>query len=150
MKIQINTQCPVSFEYVDHNSVRVTGLLTIAMIAAFAATGFSLLAVALCADYAVRAWTSKTSPMQQLGGRIARALNIPELMKDKAPKRFAAQIGFLFAATAAALAFFSPSVAVGVALSLLFFNVLDSVFDFCVGCFCYTVLVVPMQQHLTA
>ena len=34
-----NIVCPVSFEYVDHNTVRVTGLLTIAMLAASAMNG---------------------------------------------------------------------------------------------------------------
>lgn len=150
MNAKINTVCPVSFKYVDHNTVRVTGLMTIATLALFAATGWSLLAVALGADYAVRAWTEKPSPMQRLAALIARALRIPELMKDQAPKRFAAQIGFMFAATSAMLALFSPGAAVAVALSLLFFNVLDSVFNFCVGCFCFTFMVMPLQQRLTA
>lgn len=137
--------CPVSFEKTDHNSVRVTGLLTIAMLAAFATTGWVVIAALLAADYTLRAWTGEASPMQRVGRRIARAAGIPELPKDKAPKKFAARIGWMFALAAVGLSFVSPLAGIAVGLSLLGFNVLDSVFDFCVGCWTYTYLVVPLQ-----
>ncbi len=142
------TVCPISLERVDHNTVRVTGGLTIAMLAAFAVTGFAPIAVALAADYSIRAWTRHSSPMQLVARRIARGLGIPVQMKDKAPKQFAARIGFLFALAAALFAILNPVVAVGVGLTLLGFNVLDSVFDFCVGCFCYSNVVVRLQARL--
>ena len=146
----MNTVCPISFQKVDHNSVRVTGLMTIAMLAAFAVTGSPVFAVALAADYTLRAWTGRTSPMQRLGRTIARAAGIPELMKDKAPKQFAARIGWMFAIAAVGLSFVSPTAGIAVGLSLLGFNVLDSVFDFCVGCWTYTAIVLPIQARFPA
>ncbi|MCB9592737.1 MAG: DUF4395 domain-containing protein [Sandaracinaceae bacterium] len=139
--------CPVSLERVDHNAVRVTGLLTVAMLAAYAISGWAVFAIVLAADYTVRAWTGGRSPMQRLGGRIARGLGIPALMQDKAPKQFAARIGWMFAVAASVLAFVSPTAGIVVGLSLLGFNVLDSVFDFCVGCWTYIHMVLPLSAR---
>lgn len=141
------TVCPVSSETTDHNAVRVTGLLTISALAAFAITGSVLVAALLAADYTVRAWTGGQSPMQRAGKRIARALGIAALPSDAAPKRFAARIGWVFAVAAAALSFASPAVGIGIGLSLLGFNVLDSVLDFCVGCWTYAHIVLPFQAR---
>lgn len=141
-----NAACPVSNQKVDHNTVRVTGLLTIAMLGAFAATGWVPIAAALAADYTVRAWTGATSPMQRAGRFLARAAGIAELPKDKAPKLFAARVGWMFAAAAVGLSFVSPTAGIVVGLSLLGFNVLDAVFDFCVGCWMYTLAIVPLTR----
>lgn len=142
--------CPISSEKTDHNTVRVTGLLTILALATFAATGSVVLAALLAADCSVRAWTSSPSPMQRVGARIARAVGLPVLLKDKAPKRFAARIGWMFAVGAVGLSFISPVAGVAVGLTWLGFNVLDSVFGFCVGCWVYTNLAFPLEKRLTA
>ena len=145
-----NAFCPVSLEQVDHNTVRVTGLLTIAMLAAYAISGWAVFAILLAADYTVRAWTKRPSPMQRLGKKIARTVGVPVLMKDAAPKRFAARIGWMFAVAAAGLAFVSPTAGIVVGLSLLGFNVLDSVFDFCVGCWTYIHIALPLRARIPA
>jgi hypothetical protein len=41
-----------------------------------------------------------------------------------------------------------PKAAVVVALILLFFNVLDGVFDFCVGCWMYSTFVLPRTTNV--
>lgn len=138
-----NGLCPISNETTDHNANRVTCLLTLAGIGAFAATSAPVLAVGLAADYSMRAWTDHKSPMQRAASGIGRALDIPVKRSDKAPKRFASRIGFLFILTAALLMPVSMSAAVGVALTLGFFNVLDGVFNFCVGCWMYGLLIAP-------
>lgn len=139
--------CPVSSETTDHNAVRVTGLLTIATLASFALTGWVVFAALLAADYTVRAWLGGSSPMQRAGRAIARAVGIPALPSDAAPKRFAARIGWMFAVAAVGLSFVSPALGIGVGLSLLGFNVLDSVLDFCVGCWTYTRIVLPLEAR---
>ena len=145
---ETNIACPVDLDQVDHNTIRITGLLTIALLAAYAITGLAGFVIALALDYTIRAWVGRTSPMQHAAGRLARALGTPVRMKDKAPKRFAARIGWLFAVAASALAFVHPTAGVIVGLSLLGFNVLDSVFDFCVGCWTYHRIVVPFFPRL--
>ena len=143
-----NGLCPISNETTDHNANRVTCLLTIAGIGAFAATSAPALAVGLAADYTLRAWTGHKSPMQRAAAALTRAAGVPAKLSDKAPKRFASRIGFLFALVAAVLCFVAPPAAVGVALTLAFFNVLDGVFDFCVGCWMYGLLIAPNVHRL--
>jgi hypothetical protein len=141
--------CPISYETVDHNASRVTCILTIVALAAISAmavlwpglgTIALILAAALTLDYAIRAWTKYPSPMQGLARGVARVVNIPEKRSDAAPKRFACRIGFFFALGTVAVLPVAPRIAVMVAGALVFFNVLDGVFDFCVGCWMYTFL----------
>jgi hypothetical protein len=144
-----NAACPVSYESVDHNASRVTCILTIVALAAISAmavlwpglgTIALILAAALTLDYAIRAWTKYPSPMQGLARGVARVVNIPEKRSDAAPKRFACRIGFFFALGTVAVLPVAPRIAVMVAGALVFFNVLEGVFDFCVGCWMYTFL----------
>lgn len=141
--------CPVSFETVDHNASRVACLVTIAVLAgisgmALFAPGLGTAAFAVAAvltlDYTIRAWATLPSPTQHLAAALARGFGIPAKPADKAPKRFACRVGFFFAVAIAVLLPFLPQAAVAVAGALLFFNVLDGVFDFCVGCWMYGLL----------
>lgn len=145
-----NAACPISYETVDHNASRVTCLLTIIALAAISAMavvweGFGRvawgLAAALTLDYAIRAWTRYSSPMQRLARGFAHMVGIPEKRSDAAPKRFACRIGFFLALGTVVLLPLAPTVAALIAGALLFFNVLDGVFDFCVGCWMYTTFV---------
>jgi len=147
--------CPISYERVDHNASRVTCILTIVGLAlisgmAVASPRFGrtalLLASALALDYAVRAWTKWPSPMQRVSRAFARALGIAEKPTDAAPKRFACRIGFFFALGTVALMPLAPKTAVITAVALLFFNVLDGVFDFCVGCWMYATFLLPRRS----
>jgi len=151
-----NAACPVSYETVDHNASRVTCILTIVALAAIAAMAVLwpglgriafIFAAALTLDYAIRAWTKSPSPMQWLARRFVRVVGIPEKRSDAAPKRFACRIGFFFALGTVALLPFAPAAAALVAGMLLFFNVLDGVFDFCVGCWMYTTFLLPRTTN---
>ncbi|HEV8433734.1 MAG TPA: DUF4395 family protein [Thermoanaerobaculia bacterium] len=57
-------------------------------------------------------------------------------------------MGFFFAVGTVALLPLEPKAAVVVALILLFFNVLDGVFDFCVGCWMYSTFVLPRTTNV--
>ena len=50
----------------------------------------------------------------------------------------------IFAIASVALFFVSPVSAIGVGLALMVFNLLDGVFDVCVGCYTYTYVVLPV------
>lgn len=142
--------CPISFQTVDHNASRMTCGLTIGALGGFALTGSPVIALPLLLDYTLRAWTDETSPMQAAAFSIARAVGLQELPSGKAPKQFAARIGWLFALATVFLMFSQPAAAVVVAVALGFFNLLDGVFDFCVGCWTYTYLVLPLQERIPA
>jgi len=148
------TTCPISYESVDHNASRVTCILTIVALTAISAMavlfeGFAgtalVLSAALTLDYAIRAWTRIPSPMQRLARWFARMVGIPEKRSDAAPKRFACRIGFFFALGTVAVMPLSPKMAAVIAGALLFFNVLDGVFDFCVGCWMYSTFLLPRR-----
>ena len=125
--------CPVSTERVDKTAVRITAILTILTLAAFAMTGSPWIAILLSGDYFVRAFTSKRSPFNWIACQIARLAGFEKHMTDKAPKVFAARVGFLFALAISLLAFVHPVSSIVVALVLMGFNTLDGVFNFCVA-----------------
>ena len=136
--------CPVSTLRIDRNVVRITGLLMATMIALYAATGLIFFVLTIAVDYYIRAFTSLNySSFSWLAYQIARLFNLPEKPIDKAPKIFATRVGFLFALTVTALFSVHPGASLVVALLLMSFALLESVFDLCVGCIVYTYIVLP-------
>jgi hypothetical protein len=116
-----------------------------AMIALYALTGFVLFVLAILIDFFIRAFTQRQySPFSWLACQFAQLLEFPAKPIDKAPKIFAARVGFLFALATTILHFFSPTAGLIVGLSLMSFALLESVFDFCVGCVVYTYVVLPV------
>ena len=137
--------CPISTERIDETVVRITAFITAAMIALYATTGIVYFILLVAADYVVRVFTPlKYSPISWLACQIARRLDLPKEEIDKAPKIFAARVGFLFALTAVVLYFVHPTSSVIVGLALMGFNLLDALFGFCVGCITYTYIVYPL------
>ncbi len=140
-----NLICPVSSDRINENTARVNGFLVATVVALFASTRNIFLIGFLLVDFFIRAFTSlKYSPSSWLSSQVVKRLRLPYMKTDKAPKVFAARVGFLFAA--ATLGFFSINrkVSVAVSLVLMSFAILESVFNFCVGCLVYTYVVFPI------
>ena len=136
--------CPISPERINHSVVRLTGGMMALLIALYAMTGNPLFLVVAAGDYSIRAWTTLPySPFSWLAAQLLTWLNLPSTTINKAPKIFAARVGFLFALTAALLAFVNPISALVVALILMGFALLESLIDLCVGCLVYTYAVYP-------
>jgi hypothetical protein len=137
--------CHLSTMRVDRNVVRITGLMMAAMIALYAVTGQIIFIIVIAVDYCIRAFTPmQHSPFSWMACQIARLLNLDQKPIDKAPKIFAARVGFLFALAIVILYFVFPVASLVVGLSLMSFALLESVFDFCVGCVVYTYIVLPV------
>ncbi|MCB0164051.1 MAG: DUF4395 domain-containing protein [Anaerolineae bacterium] len=137
--------CPISFQRISNNVVRITGFMMALMIALFAATGLNYFLIIITIDYFIRAFTGlKYSPFSWIGHQLAATINRPDKHIDKGPKLFAARVGFLFAAAATGLFYLFPSVSLTVALVLMGFATLESVFDICVGCLVYSHMVFPI------
>ena len=98
----------------------------------------------LAGDYAVRMFTHNLSPIGWLGHQLTRRLRMTPKQMDKAPKIFAVRVGFIFAASSVGLFFVDPTIAIGVGLALLAFNLLDGVLDIRVGCYFYTYVSLPL------
>ena len=137
--------CPVSPLRVNENTARITGFVMATMIALYAITGSIVFVIAIALDYAIRAFTRlKYSPASWLAAQLVRVTKLPEISIDKAPKIFAARVGFLFALAAALLFVVSPIASLMVALTLMSFALLESLFNLCVGCLVYTYIVFPV------
>jgi hypothetical protein len=140
--------CPVSTQRINRNVVRITGFMMATMIALYAITGSIYFIIAITIDYFIRAFTSlKYSPFSWLAYQITQLFKLKEIQIDKAPKIFASRVGFLFALATVILYYFHPTSSLIVGLTLMGFALLESVFDFCVGCVVYTYVVLPIFKE---
>jgi len=139
--------CPVSFVQIDSNVSRLTVFLNAALIALYLATGLPYFMMLVALDYGIRAiWNPKYSPLRWVAAGLVRVVGLSEKLIDQAPKLFASRVGFLFAAISVLLLSWSMTASLVVGGVLLIFTILDSVFDFCVGCLTYYYVVLPFYQ----
>ncbi|WP_339736912.1 DUF4395 domain-containing protein [uncultured Sunxiuqinia sp.] len=144
-----NLFCPISSERINEQVPRITAMLVIVMvIVAFALD--SLIAMAfVAADFFIRGFTKmKFSPLSFVAYWITQVLNLPARPIDKAPKIFAARMGFVmslaFAVLFAAQIGTASAVIAGI---LVFFAGLEFAFAFCAGCSIYSYLVLPFYKN---
>lgn len=141
--------CPISKNKVNRSVVRVTGFIVAMLALLFAITGQPLIIILTAADFYIRAFTSlKISPIGWLARTITGICHFKPEMIDQAPKLFAARVGFVFSATASLLFLISPMVSIAIALTLMTFALLESLFNFCVGCVVYTYIVLPLNKRM--
>ncbi len=140
--------CPISKDKVNRTIVRLTGFIVAMLVLLFAITANPLIILFTAVDFYIRAFTSLTiSPVAWLAKKIAKAFHLKGEMIDKAPKIFAARVGLIFSATSSLLFLISPVASITVALTLMAFALLESLFNFCVGCVVYTYIVLPLNKR---
>ncbi len=133
-------QCPVDFVLINENKARLTGLFVLVLTIIFLATGSWIIIAFLTVDFFLRVnnW-GKYSLLGVLSDAIIKQLNIKNKPTDRAPKRFAAGVGLLFATGILILSFFQlTTVVIIVAVVLAFFAFLESFVGFCAGCYVYS------------
>ncbi len=136
--------CPISTARINEYTGRLTGGVMAALLAVYGLTGNRTFVLTSLLDYSLRAWTPiRYSPASWLATQVVRRTPLPEIPIDKAPKIFAARVGFLFALTSIVVSFRSFRASRGVAFMLMSFALLESVGNVCVGCLVYTHLVLP-------
>jgi hypothetical protein len=137
--------CPVSNEFVNERITRVNALITILLVLAAFLFNSAIFVIFLTADFYIRAFTSsKYSPVSFVSHRIANALNLETKKTDKAPKIFAARLGFVMSLAISVLMISGlGAAAVTVGGILVFFATLELALAFCMGCFMYTYLIFP-------
>ena len=138
--------CPVSTERVDENQVRITALGVVITMGAFFLTGSPVFPALLAVDFYIRAFTRmRYSPLGWLGYLLVKTIGLQPVLIDKAPKVFAARVGFLltFITTAAALSGLQV-LAVVTGATLVGFAFLECGLNFCAGCWIYTYVVYPL------
>jgi len=142
-----NLICPISKDKVNKSVVRTTGFLVATTVAFYAMSGNVLFMLVLFIDFIIRGFTTlQISPYAFVSKKIVKALKFKPTFIDKAPKLFAARVGFVFSITSIFLYYISPTSSLIVAFILMFFALLEAVFDFCVGCIVYTYIVLPLNK----
>ena len=130
--------CPVSKEKVNNNVVRITGFLMALMIGMYFLTSNILFIAIIAVDYLIRSMPdSKYSLFSWISHLIVQSLRLRDKKIGKGQKIFAARIGLLF---------INPVASMIVAGILMFFALLESLFNICAGCMVYTYLVYPFFE----
>ena len=143
-----NLVCPISDQRVNEQITRLNAMLTIGIIVLAFGLNSVFLFVFLMADFFIRAFTNlKFSPISFASYSLSNALNLPIRMIDKAPKIFAARLGFLMTLAMSLLFIFSFKItAIAVAAILIFFASLEFFLAICAGCLIYTYLILPFYK----
>ncbi|ARS38765.1 hypothetical protein CA265_03345 [Sphingobacteriaceae bacterium GW460-11-11-14-LB5] len=134
--------CPVSAERVNENVVRIIAFMVAVIAIACVVFSNYWAIVFLIFDFALRAFTSgKLSLLKFIAVKIANAFSLSPKMKDLAPKKFAATLGFGFCLLITAVFLFNYYNAALIFTSIMtIFALLESLFAICVGCYIYSFL----------
>jgi hypothetical protein len=143
-----NLVFPISKEKADSNMSRLTVFINALLKVSFIFTLNPLFLYVVTIDCGIRALGyNKYSPLCFLASLVVKLLGIKPKMVDKAPKMFASRLGFICAALGTIFITFGiPMASIGVIAFFTLLAVLDSVFNFCVGCLLYHSFVFPFYN----
>lgn len=139
--------CPVSSERINERITRFNALFTIILVVAGVYFHSPLILLLLAADFYIRAFTSlKTSPLSYLSQNMTAVLKLNRKPIDKAPKIFAARLGFLMTLLIVLFSLTGLQTAAIVTAGILtLFASLELLFGFCAGCYVYSFIVLVMN-----
>ena len=131
--------CPISQERIDSNLVRFISLETAIVSSLFLLSGQKLFILLLFADFTFRFFRMRGySPFYLVASTIIKRLDLEPKICDEAPKRFALYLGWGMTGVAILLSMADFDSAVSfIAVTLLICSLLESIFEFCVGCILY-------------
>ena len=143
-----NLVCPISDQRVNEQVTRLNAFFAIAVIVTAFILNSMFLFAFLMADFFIRAFTEiKFSPISYASHYLSNALSLSVKMIDKAPKVFAARLGFLMTLLITGLFILElPIASMVIAGGLIFFAGLEFLFAICVGCLIYTYLILPFYK----
>lgn len=133
--------CPVDFVQVNENQPRLVAAQVVLLTAIFIGTGWWPVFLLLAVDFFLRAFKlGRYSLLGQAATSVVQQWKLSGKKVDQAPKRFAAKLGFIFSLIILTLSVFhQTTIAAYVAVVLILFAILESVFNFCVGCRIYSI-----------
>lgn len=140
--------CPISNEKVNEQTVRLSAFLSILLlIAAFWLNTYFLL-ILLAVDFFIRAFSrAMVSPLSLLAHWLNQSLKLGERKIDKAPKIFAARLGFIATSVILILQISGQQVAALIAGGIfMLLALLEAALALCLGCAIYTYLVLPFYK----
>ena len=136
----MEVSCPISAERVNENVVRIIAMLAALITLSCIVMGNYWAMLFLVVNFGTRAFTTgKQSLLKAIALLLFKWLSLPQKMKDLAPKKFAASMGFVFCLLISGVYLLNfPSLAMGLGIVLIVFALLESVFAICVGCYIYS------------
>ncbi len=140
--------CPISPEKIDSNTSRLTIFLNVVLMILFMITSNPVFILIVSLDYLIRAALDvKFSLIRVIASGAINTLNLKKKPINLAQKIFASRLGFLCAITSSVLILLgydtSSMVVAGILMCL---SIMDSIFNFCVGCLIYNYLVFPYYK----
>ena len=140
--------CPVSDEKINEQITRLNALIGILLLLAGFTFESVFVLVFLTADFYIRAFTKiKFSPLSYVSHWLSNALKLGNKTIDKAPKIFAARLGFLMSVGIVVLYLAGLHTAATIVAGILaFFAALEFAFAICVGCLIYTYTILPFNK----
>ncbi len=140
--------CPISSERVEENTVRITGFFILIILVASILLRLEFLLGIVMFDYFIRAFTTLPhSPLSWFSQKILHRFHWHAKKIDKAPKIFAARVGFLFVVTGSILTLISPMVGYMLLVVLGAFACLESMGNLCMGCLVYTHVILRIYKN---
>jgi hypothetical protein len=135
-----NLDCPVDLVVINENKARIVALFSLMLTVVFLLTSVWLIIAFLLIDFFLRAFKwGKYSLLGILSDVIIKNFKIKNKPVDRAPKRFAAGVGLFITLAMLVLLATGLEITAGIlAIVLIFFAFLESVFGFCAGCYVYT------------
>ncbi|GAB4027538.1 DUF4395 domain-containing protein [Spirosoma koreense] len=132
--------CPVDGVKVNENKVRTTAAFVFLVTVTYLLTSTWVLPLFMLVDFGLRAFDyGKYSPLASLSAAVVRGLQLPVVMIDQVPKRFAAGVGLVFAAVILGLQAVGINALIPAGI-LALFAALEAFAGFCAGCYVYTFL----------
>ncbi len=131
--------CPISLRRVDSNMVRVISFQVALFTVILLITQESVFALILLFDFVMRTLRySQFSPFHHVAKFVLTGWGIAPKLCDESPKRFALYMG-LVASLFLALFYLAgfTTFATAITIILLICALLETVFDFCIGCKIY-------------
>jgi len=138
-----NIVCPVDQVVINENKARITAFFVLIMAIAFVFTSSWFVIAFLLVDFLLRIFNlNNYSLLALLSGFVVKRLSIKSKPVDRAPKRFAAIVGFIFLA-AILITLFVHLILLSFILTavLIVFALLEAFVGFCAGCYVYSLLI---------
>ncbi len=131
--------CPISLRRVDSNMVRVISFQVALFTIIFLSTQDSLFALIILFDFIMRTFRLvNLSPFHIVSKFFLSGWGIAPKLCDESPKRFALYVGLVASLFLVILYMSGFTVfATGIAVILLICALLETLFDFCIGCKIY-------------
>ena len=141
--------CPISFNRIDSNLVRIIALQVIVVSFFLLLSSNLLFAYLLLFDFSVRTLNiKKISPFILVANFFLKIFQIQPQLCDEAPKRFALYLGLGIVGFVTLLLLFSfVKIAMFLTIILILCASFETLFDYCIGCKIYYLLQILSKEN---